>query len=155
MLETRAIVVQLEGSEAIVEAVQSGGCGLCASGGKGCSSSKLSEMLCVKPRQFRVKNGINARIGEEVQVEVADGILLRSALTLYGLPLLLLFGGALLGSHWSNGAAGHDAGAAIGAAVGLLAGFLLAGFLASRQRASSAAYPSIVRCESMKNSAIL
>jgi len=154
MLETRAIVIQLEGAEAIVEAVQSGGCGLCVSG-KGCGSGKLSQMLCVRPRQFRVHNGINARIGEEVQVAVADGILLRSALTLYGLPLLLLFSGALLGAHWIDGTSGRDAGAAMGAAAGLLAGFLLAGFIASRQRASSAAFPAIVRCESMKNSAIL
>jgi len=152
MLETRAIVMQLEGAEAIVEAVQGGGCGLCA-GSKGCGSGKMSQMLCVRPRQFRVRNEINARIGEEVQVAVADGVLLRSALTLYGLPLLLLFGGALLGSHWTGDAAGHDAGAALGAAIGLLLGFSLAGFLASRQRASSAAFPTIVRCE--RNSANL
>lgn len=149
MLETRAIVVQLEGAEAIVEAVQGGGCSLCG-GGKGCGSGKLSQMLCVQPRQFRVRNGINARIGEEVQVGVEDGLLLRSALTMYGIPLLLLFGGALLGARW-----GDDAGAAVGAAVGLLAGFLLAGFLASRQRASSSALPAIVRCEGVKNSVIL
>lgn len=154
MLETRAIVVQLEGAEAIVEAVQGGSCSLCG-GGKGCGSGKLSQMLCVQPRQFRVRNGINARIGEEVQVGVEDGLLLRSALTLYGLPLLLLFGGALLGARWGDVAAGRDAGAAIGAAVGLLAGFLLAGFLASRQRASSSALPAIVRCEGVKNSVIL
>lgn len=154
MLETRAIVIKLEGPEAIVEAVQGGGCGLCA-GGKGCGSGKLSQMLCVRPRQFRVRNEIGAGVGEEVQVAVADGILLRSALTLYGLPLFLLFGGALLGGRWIDGTAGHDAGAAMGAAVGLLAGFLLAGFLASRQRASSGAFPAIVHCESMKKSAIL
>lgn len=146
MLETRAIVVQLEGAEAVVEAVQGGGCGLCASS-KGCGSDKMSQMLCVRPRQFRVRNDINARIGDEVQVAVADGLLLRSALILYGLPLLLLFGGALLGSRWRI--AGHDAGAALGVALGLLIGFALAGFFASRQRASSAAIPAIVRRESI------
>jgi len=152
MLETRAIVMQLEGAEAIVEAVQGGGCGLCASS-KGCGSSKMSQMLCVRPRQFRVRNAINAHIGEEVQVAVADGVLLRSAMTLYGLPLLLLFGGALLGRLWMGDTAGHDAGSVIGAAMGLLIGFLLAGFLASRQRASPASFPAIVHCE--KNSANL
>lgn len=154
MLETRAIVVRIEGSEAIVEAVRGGGCGLCA-GGKGCGSGKLSEVLCVRPRQFRARNGINAGIGEEVRVVVADGMLLRSALTLYGLPLLLLFGGALLGAHWVGGAAGRDAGAAIGAGLGLLGGFLLAGFLASRLRASPAAFPDIIRCGGTDNSVTL
>jgi sigma-E factor negative regulatory protein RseC len=154
MLETRAIVVQLDGVEAVVEAAQGGGCGLCASS-KGCGSGKMSQLLCVRPRQFRVRNEINARIGEEVQVAVADGVLLRSALTLYGLPLLLLFVGALLGARWMDGISGHDAGSAIGAAVGLLVGFPLAGFLASLQQASFAELPAIVRCANIKNSAIL
>lgn len=153
MLETRAIVVQLEGAEAVVEAVHGGGCGLCSSN-KGCGSGKLSKVFGVQSRQFRVRNEIDARIGEEVQVAVADGVLLRSALTLYGLPLLLLFGGALLGSYWIVGTAGRDVGSVIGASVGLLVGFPLAGFFASRQRASSAAFPAIARCENMNNSAI-
>lgn len=151
MLETRATVVRLEGAEAIVEAEQGGGCGAC-SGGNGCGSGKLSQMLCVRPRQFRVRNDINARIGDRVQVAVADGLLLRSALTLYGLPLLLLFAGALSGAHWMGGASGRDAGEAIGAGAGLLAGFALAGFIASRQRGAA---PAIIRCENMKKSAIL
>lgn len=154
MLETRAIVVKLEGQEAIVEAVQGGGCGLCG-GGKGCGSGKLSQTLCVRPRQFRARNDINARVGQEVQVAVADGMLLRSALILYGIPLLLLFCGALLGGHWIAGAAGRDGGAAIGAAAGLLAGFFLARILASRQRTPSVAFPAIARCESVKESVIL
>jgi sigma-E factor negative regulatory protein RseC len=152
MLETRVIVVKLEASEAIVETVQGGGCGLCGSG-KSCGSGKLSQLLCVRPRQFRVHNGINARIGEEVQVTVADGVLLRSALTLYGLPLLFLFVGALLGGLWVDSTAGHDAGAAMGAAAGLLIGFPLAGYFASRQRASTMAFPTIARNEDMHRSA--
>lgn len=151
MLETRVIVVKLEASEAIVETVQGAGCGFCGVG-KSCGSSKLSQLLCVRPRQFRVHNGINARIGEEVQVTVADGVLLRSALTLYGLPLLFLFAGALLGGLWIDTAAGQDAGAAMGAAAGLLIGFPLAGFLASRQRTSSMAFPTIARYEDLGRS---
>lgn len=145
MLETRAIVVRLEGEEAIVEAVQSGGCGAC--GGGGCSSSAMSQMFCVKPRQFRARNGIGARPGEEVQVAVAEGALLRSALILYALPIALLFGGAMAGSSLA-GSPASDAGAAAGAVAGLAAGFALARFIISRRRTRAESFPAIIRCDS-------
>ncbi len=144
MLDTRAIVVRLEGDEAVVEAVHGGGCGAC-SGANGCSSGSMSKMLCVKPRQFRVRNEIGARVGEEVEVSVAEGALLRSALTLYALPIALLFAGAIAGSAWA-GAGAHDAGAAAGAAAGLLAGFALARIITKRQQSRSASAPAITRC---------
>jgi len=151
MLETRASVIRVEGAEAIVEAQPSGGCGAC-SGGGGCGGAGLSRTLCVRPRQFRVRNSVGARVGDEVQVVVADGVLLRSALTLYGLPLLLVFAGAAFGAQWMAGSGRRDAGAVIGAVAGLLAGFILARFIASRQRAS---LPAIIHCESIRKSAIL
>lgn len=151
MLETPATVIRLEGGEAIVEAAQSGGCGSC-SGGKGCGSGKLSQMLCVRPREFRVRNDAEAQVGDRVLVGVADGLLLRSALILYGLPMLLLFCGAFVGAHWPGGASGRDAAAAFGGAAGLAAGFLLARFITGRQGAAPLA---IIRCDSTPKSAIL
>jgi sigma-E factor negative regulatory protein RseC len=141
MLETRAIVIRTEGSDAIVEAAHGGGCGACG-GSQGCGSGKLAEALCVRPRQFRARNEIGAHAGDEVQVAVADGALLRGALTLYGLPLLLLFIGAISGAHWAGAGAARDAAAASGAAAGLLAGFGLAAILARLRRG---AIPVIVR----------
>ncbi len=150
MLDTRAIVVRLEGGEALVEAVH-GGCGACA--GSGCSSGSMSKMLCVKPRQFRVRNGVGAQIGDEVEVSIAEGALLRSALTLYALPIALLFAGAAAASSLA-GASGHDAGAAAGAAVGLLLGFTLARIITARPgRAVSA--PVITRCVGAGKTAVL
>ncbi len=151
MLDTRAIVVRVEGKEAVVEAVHGGGCGACAGGS--CSSGSMSKMLCVKPRQFRVRNEIGAQIGDEVEVSVAEGALLRSALTLYALPMALLFAGAVAGSSWA-GAGGHDAGAAAGAAVGLLSGFALARIITSRpERAASS--PVITRSVGADKTAVL
>lgn len=122
MLQTVAIVVRREGKEAIVEARPSGGCGQC---GDTCGTGKLSQLFCTQPRRFRVHNGIDAGIGEEVHVSVADGVLLRSALTMYLLPLLLALGGGMLGMHWADTAARGDAYAALGVALGLAAGFVL------------------------------
>lgn len=144
MLETRAIVIKLEGREALVEAIHGGGCGACG-GGNSCGSGKLAEAFCVRPRQFRALNDVNAQVGEEVEISVRDGALFRSALTLYGLPLILLFAGSASGAHWLAGA-GRDGGAAIGALAGLVAGFALAAGISARQRrAEMGATPSISR----------
>lgn len=142
MLEARAIVVELEGPEAIVEARQSGGCGHCDDA-KSCGAGKLSQLFCVRPRRFRVRNAINAHIGEEVEVQIADGVLLRSALTVYFLPLLLALAGGTLGTHWAADYASADGYAAVGAATGLIAGFLLVKLSALRHPAAT---PVIKRC---------
>lgn len=125
MLETRAIIVRLDGAEAVVEAMQGGGCGHCDSK-NGCGGGKLSALFCTQPRRFRVHNGIDARVGDEVQVSVADGALLRSALIMYMLPLALLLLGATLGASLADGVSRRDAYAVIGALFGLAAGFALA-----------------------------
>lgn len=144
MLETRAIVMQLDGAEAIVEAIQGGGCGLCSSV-QGCG--KASQLFCSQPRRFRVRNEMNARVGEEVQVFVADGVLLRSAAVIYVLPLMLLLTGGMLGSHFADSVAGSDAYAAAGALLGLVVGFALSRLISLRQCTLSSAQPLIARHE--------
>ncbi len=143
ILETRAIIIQLDGAEAVVEAKQGGGCGHCDSE-KGCG--KVSQLFCSQPRRFRVRNGINARIGDEVQVFVADGVLLRSAAIMYILPLALLLLGGSLGSHWADDASCRDGYAVIGAMLGLVMGFVLAKLSTLRQHALSDAQLVIARC---------
>jgi len=146
MLDTRAIIIRIEGAEAIVEARQGGGCGQCDSV-NGCAGGKVSKLFCAQPRQFRVRNDISARIGEEVQVSVADGVLLRSAAIMYMLPLTLLLAGGGLGSYWARDAASRDGYAAVGALLGLVAGFALARYATLHHSALSAAQPVIARCE--------
>jgi len=130
VIEAKAVVIRIEGKDALVEADPGGGCGQCDSAG-GCGSGKLSRMLCSKPRHFRVPNDINARAGEEVRITVADGVLLRSTLLLYVLPLTLMLAGGFIGSRMADGAAARDGYSALGALLGLVAGFMLAKWLAS------------------------
>ncbi len=139
MIETRAIVVSVNGSDAIVEPMDAGGCGHCAGGSK-CGSSKLSALARGGPRRVCARNDANARVGDEVRISMSDGTLLRSALLLYGLPLMLLLAGAFAGMHIQGG----DAGAVVGATTGLTFGFLAARFATVRQGATSAAEPVII-----------
>jgi sigma-E factor negative regulatory protein RseC len=131
MLETRARIIQIEGDKALIQASPGYGCEQC--NGKGCGSSKLSQLFCSSPRQFQVENSINAQAGDDVIIGVAEGVVLRGISLVYLLPLMLLLVGALIGSMWVNTPAQHDAYTAIGALLGLVVGFFMAKKISLRQ----------------------
>lgn len=142
MLETRAIVISLDGNEALVESLQGGGCGNCDSE-NGCGSGKLSQLFCSEPRRFRVRNEANAQIGAMVQIALADGLLMRSALLVYLLPLMLLLVGAVAGAGLIEDQ-NKDLYSALGGLAGLIAGFILARKLSLRRNITSVALPVIL-----------
>ncbi len=130
MNEMRAIVLSLHGSEAEIAPVGGNGCGHCASG-NGCGSGKLSQLFCSsKQRSFRVNNAISAKVGDEVNVGLPDGVLLRNSLLMYVLPLTFMLCASLLASSFFEGA--RDEAASLGAGAGLLTGFLVVRQLTSR-----------------------
>lgn len=131
MLETRARVVQVDGQRALVQASQANGCGLC--NGKGCGSGKLSTLFCSKQRNFQADNQINADVGDEVIVSVAEGAVLRGIGIVYLLPLLLLVICGWIGSTMTAQLDHRDGYAAAGSLIGLLGGFALARSLVARQ----------------------
>ena len=134
MLETRAIIMQLEGQYAVVKANRPTGCELCQ--GKGCGASKLSQLFCNTPPQLKVNNSINACIGDEVVIAVAEGALLRVISMVYILPLLLLVVGMMLGSIGAEAAGQRDAYASVGAVLGLVGGFGIAKWMVLHQARS-------------------
>ncbi|MFA6902881.1 MAG: SoxR reducing system RseC family protein [Gallionellaceae bacterium] len=143
MIQTRAVIIRLEGNDALVESTQGGGCGNCDREG-GCGSGKLAQLFSNEPRRFRVRNDSNAQVGAVVEVNLPDGMLLHSALLMYLLPLVLLTAGAVVGMQWSYDEAGRDAYAAIGGLAGLVLGFAIVKVLTARQQLSSVARPVIL-----------
>lgn len=133
VLETRAVIIQIDGNEATVEPINSGGCSSCRSDG-GCGSGKLSQMLCREPRHFKVKNNARAKVGETVLVTFPEAVLLRGALLIYGLPVVFLLLGALLGKQWGAVASNPDGYGLLGALMGLAIGIGLAAVLSRNQR---------------------
>jgi sigma-E factor negative regulatory protein RseC len=131
MLETRAIVVHKEGRAALVQASGPDGCSVCE--GKGCGSSKVTQLFCSKPRQFQVENRIDADVGDEVIVSVVEGAVLRGISLVYLLPLLLLFAGAVLAGSFAQQDAQRDGFSAAGALAGLVLGFFIAKWRSTRQ----------------------
>jgi len=142
MLETRAVIVRTDGQYALVQANQANGCEQCS--GKGCGAGKLSQLFCSKPREFRVDNQINASVGDQVIISVAEGAVLRGIGLVYLLPLMLLLVGAILGNVWAAQIGQRDGYAAVGALFGLVVGFAFAKWLSLRH-ARSRFQPYIAR----------
>ncbi|MCP5269080.1 MAG: SoxR reducing system RseC family protein [Zoogloeaceae bacterium] len=115
MSETKATVSALDGEYALVR-TGDGGCGRCNEPG-GCGGVNVTQMFCSQPREWRVLNPRGAKVGEEVRVAIADGALTATALTLYVLPLALLFVGAILGAVLFS---------ELGGILGALSGLILA-----------------------------
>lgn len=114
----RGVVRAVDGHEAIVE-VEQGGCGRCHEKG-GCGGQSLSQMLCSGKKTYRVDNSGGAAVGEPVTIAIAAGAVRRSANLAYGLPLVSVIVGAVLGMQ-----AGEDLGAIAGGGVGLAFSWLL------------------------------
>lgn len=134
VLETRAVVIGIDGQHALVQPDQTNGCKQC--NGKGCGAGKLAGLFCSKPRQFRVNNPIDASIGDEVIVTVAEGAVMRGIGLVYLIPLALLLLGATLGSIWAQQSGQSDSYAAVGALLGLTAGFVFAKWISLHQAGS-------------------
>lgn len=82
------IVRQLIGNSALVCGERASSCGSCA--GKS-SCSTLGAWNQREELELTVNNDIGAKVGDEVVIEVADSLVLKSAYRLYGLPMLLFF----------------------------------------------------------------
>lgn len=121
--EAEGTVLRLEGEAAVVEAEARAGCGRCDEV-RGCATGTLGKLFCRAPRQFRVRNEVGARPGERVVVAIGDGALWQTALAAYGVPLLLILGGAAAGAMLAPEEGSRDLYAALGAALGVTLGVI-------------------------------
>jgi len=86
-VEQAVWVVDVKAGEALVRGRRATACGSCA----GKSSCSTLGSWFERFAEMRVSNGIGAKIGDEVVVEVDDAEFLRAALRLYGAPMLGFF----------------------------------------------------------------
>lgn len=117
MIDAFGTITALDGEYAIVRMDETG-CGRCHEPG-GCGGNNIGQMFCGAPRTFRVLNPSNSAIGDRVTIAIVEGVIQRSAVLVYGLPLVALFVGALGGS-----AIAGEKGAILGAVCGLLIAWL-------------------------------
>ena len=118
MSQCEAVVVAEAGGDVWVEVPgRAPTCGSCKTA-DACQTGLLG--LSAGPRRYRLENRIGARVGDRVQLTVAEGTVWRASLMSYVLPLLLAIGGAAVGQF-----AAGDVGAVLGMLAGLGCSLLL------------------------------
>ncbi|SFN12403.1 positive regulator of sigma(E), RseC/MucC [Formivibrio citricus] len=122
MIESEVEVISVEDEYAWVRVKPHGSCGNCDPE-SGCKTVALTRLFG-GAQEFRVRNPIDAQPGDLVLVSVDDGMLLKSALWGYGLPLALLMAGATLGHLFAPTRMANRI-ALLGAVVGALAAFMV------------------------------
>ncbi|MEN8204420.1 MAG: SoxR reducing system RseC family protein [Pseudomonadota bacterium] len=96
MIEESGQVVEVQGEFAWIESARATACGSCTVR-KGCGTSAIAKVLGQRRVRLRVLNRINASVGDNVVVGIAESGLVRGSLAVYAVPLLGLFAGALAG----------------------------------------------------------
>jgi sigma-E factor negative regulatory protein RseC len=124
MVEAIGHVTQVAEGRATVE-IQSRGCGRCYEPG-GCGGQSLTQ-LTAKPTTFVVANTIDAHLGEQVSLRMAQSMVQKAAISAYVIPLLLCILGALIGQ-----AASGDLMASMGALIGIIMGWWIIRFQSFR-----------------------
>jgi len=95
MIEEKARVIAIENNQLLLEAETRAACNACAAK-QGCGTSVLSKWVGRKFTRFQVPNTVNARVGDEVVVGLAEEAMLKGSVLVYLLPLLVMIGSALL-----------------------------------------------------------
>lgn len=108
MIEETGEIVACEGDYALVETQRKSACGSC-SVNKGCGTGALSKMYGGKFSRVKALNPISAGVGEMVVLGLAEEALVRGSLMMYGLPLVGLIFGAMLGVGLSESLAMESA----------------------------------------------
>lgn len=121
MIEEQARVVAVAGDMAEVATLRHSACGHCAAK-NGCGTSLLAAWFPQRELTFRLRNPVDARVGDTVVIGLNEDALQRSSLLLYGLPLIGLLGGAIVGERsFAALAWPAELGAVTGSLLGLAA----------------------------------
>lgn len=142
MLYEQGVVVAVAPDALWVETVRASTCGACQAK-SACGHHMINQQQSGQRARLRVPISDSSRyqVGDPVTLGLPEGALMRGALWVYGLPLLLLFLGALIGSALSVTA--FDASAVLGVG-GLLAGFVINRVLSRRSGHNQAYQPALV-----------
>ena len=120
MIETTARVVTAENGTVMVEPTAQSGCGGCSSRSV-CGVSGLGKYFSHNRKAIAVKCDANVKAGDELELSMDEGDLLKAGMMAYLLPSVLALVGAGVAAAFGLG----DAGAVFGAAAGVALGFLL------------------------------
>ncbi|MCB1896633.1 MAG: SoxR reducing system RseC family protein [Zoogloeaceae bacterium] len=133
MIEVPGEVVAVEQGRALVRTRSGGGgCGRCHESG-GCGGARIGSMFRPEQADFWLDNPIQADVGDQVLVCLAEEVSAQAAMLGYLVPVLGIVVGAVIGVI-IGGTSGGDGAALAGALGGLVLG-IAASRLIGRSRA--------------------
>lgn len=146
MIEQTAVVVQIDGQFALVEAQRESSCGQC-SAQKGCGTGVLAKSIGQRVMRVKVLNQCNAQPGDEVIVGMPEKGFIKSALITYLLPLLLMLFGAIIAQQIAlfNAWVAHDGVTLMGAFAGFALALLLLRRFSKKLARDPSAQPVVLR----------
>jgi len=146
MIEESGTISHVEGDYAWVSSAVKSGCSSCASNNS-CGTSSLSQFFGNKKSALKMRNNIQANVGDSIVFGLEESDLVRIALMNYGLPLLGLIVGMIIGDQllatWFDGLA--DFGAFLGSIVGLWLGLAKAKKISNHYLSQGKFCPVILR----------
>jgi sigma-E factor negative regulatory protein RseC len=120
MIATTARVVSISNGTAQIDPTTTSGCGGCKSRNS-CGVSGLGKYFSNTRKSIEVNCDANVHAGDELQLTMSEGDLLKAGLLVYLLPVVLSLIGAGVASSMGFG----DAGSVLGMMIGFVSGFLL------------------------------
>ena len=122
MITEKAQVVAVEGEYALVQAQRRAACDSCEVK-KGCGTSVLAKVVGQRFARLKVLNSVQAEVGDQVLVGVAEQGLLTGAVLIYLFPLLAAALAGLAG-QWLFGEQYTEGWAIVLASLGLFFGLV-------------------------------
>lgn len=134
MVEEQAHIISVTGQHIVIEVSQQSSCSGC-SAKSSCGTSTLSRFFGQKKPQFQLDIGDkklqNLSVGDTIMIGLEESFYIKASILIYLLPLLTMFGLALIADQFS---AHSDLLVMTFAMTGLWLGFKLASLIAASYR---------------------
>jgi sigma-E factor negative regulatory protein RseC len=131
MIEEQVVITSIEHNGAWVEGMQQSACGSC-SAKAGCGQHAMTQLgrkVTLWLPIDHLSETVDFNVGHQVVVGLPEGAILRSTVVLYGVPLIALVLGAIIG----HGAWG-EVGSILMSVVSMLIGFKLAQYWSQKNK---------------------
>ena len=96
MLQEKGVVIGLRGGTAVVQTKNKLACSSCKVS-TSCGTGIVEQYLSAKLFESELPNTLNAKVGQQVIIEIPKSSVTKASLVVYVVPLLFLFLGAIFG----------------------------------------------------------
>jgi len=139
LLKESGLVTHIEGNFAWVNTANKLSCSSCQVEST-CGNGMLEKYLAGKVFVSKIKNDLNAQIGDRVEIAIPVASVTRASLIAYTVPLMALIFGALLGQYLFN----SEGRTIVMSVLGLFAGLIITHFYNQKIANSERYMPKMV-----------